>query len=150
MLLPARRQILERDLRIQILALVRVRENGLSNSRGNGSFEGNECFLFSFCHLSAFATLRLRSTRFPTVSQPPSFPPFFYSSNGLIYMFAGGKVFLWDFFWTKSTTRWRSAEWRLNSHPSCNIIFQICILKKKKNCINEETNHLLSAFFRKF
>ncbi|KYN43739.1 Polypeptide N-acetylgalactosaminyltransferase 2 [Trachymyrmex septentrionalis] len=68
MLLLAQKQILGRDLRIQILALVRARETDC-RIRRKREFRRNECFLFSF--YPSLLPLppphsRLRSARFPT------------------------------------------------------------------------------------
>lgn len=74
MLLPARRQILGRDLRIQILALVRARETDCRIRRKPGVPKGERVFSVFFLPIPlAFATswppLDRRSARFPTVSQ---------------------------------------------------------------------------------
>lgn len=65
---PTRRQILRRDLRIQILALVKARKTDC-RIRGKREFRRNECFLFFFCHPSPAIPLFNHSARFQTVSQ---------------------------------------------------------------------------------
>lgn len=76
MLLPVRRQILERDLRIQILALVRVREKRIVEFAGkNRSFEKKR--VFSIFFLSSLCLCH-SSVAFRAVSYRKSNPRFFF------------------------------------------------------------------------
>lgn len=76
-----------RDLRIQILALVRVRETDC-RIRGETGVLKERVFSVFFLPSLTFATPG--SARFPTVSHPP----LYFLFVEWIYMFADGKVFL--------------------------------------------------------
>lgn len=102
-----RKQILGRDLRIQILALVKARE---TDCRIRGKREFPEERMFSVFFLPSLARLpppplplfsrQSRSARFPTVSQTRVYPP-----NGLIYMFACREAFFTGFLREQKISR---------------------------------------------
>lgn len=129
------RQILGRDLRIQILALVRVRETDC-RIRGKREFRRNECFLFSFCHpLSPPLAFRAVSDRKSNLR--------FIRRTDWSTCLRVGKSF-YGFFSgkTSSTRRTGVHRWWLNSHPRCGMVLRgwyypskcedVCITRTEK------------------
>lgn len=104
MLLLARRQILGRDLRIQILALVRVRETDC-RIRGETGVSKERVFSVFFCFFLPFpwsCHRRSRSARFPTVSQTLS--RFLFIEQTDLHVCEWKSLFT-RFLWSKSATR---------------------------------------------
>lgn len=93
MLLPAQKQILGRDLRIQILALVRARETDC-RIRRKQKFRRNECFLFSFYHTSCLCHPRIA---FRAVSDRKSNLRFIRRTDWSTCLRVAWKAFLQDF-----------------------------------------------------
>jgi len=124
-----RRQILRRDLRIQILALVKAWKTDC-RIHGKREFRRNECFLFFFCHPLPAIPLFDRSARFQTVSQTRVL----FAKRDWSTCLRIGKSFYGIFPGRKSTARWTTAHrWWLNSHSYFSIVFHAVLCSRERD-----------------